>query len=684
MITTIHHFNIRSFAGVAMLGILLPAAARSQDATWFTDVSAPLGFSVAHAGAMIGLDVNNDDYPDLITLYGNDGWKLYINEDDPNSNNIKDRIFVDATTGSGLDQVALKDLACAADFNNDGNVDLVTNCWYHDLTSDCQPNPDLGSRCHLLLGDGQGHFTVFANSGLEALGPMAATGLPALDYDGDGNLDLYIATHFTSWCGTAQPNYLMRGNGDGTFTDVSTSSGINTSQQDPSKPWLAAPSYRALFGANATDWNNDCKPDILTAPYESTGYNFTAINGQYPTAADTQNTAGYGNLFQNNGDGTFGDVGVTANYNVHFLWGDNGQGMVPWAAMPADYDNDGDIDFLVLEVHGGSGASEGRSAIFTNQGAAGNYALVPEPGRITRKAPQSTHHGDHNGFWTDFDNDGLVDLVVGDAVYIPASDRMFFCRQDSTHHFTDITKDLGFISGNTASTISDRIRRPSVMIPMDYDMDGDDDIFKAPYNADDSLNFLVLRNDAADLHHYLKVKLLAPAGVNKSCIGARVSVTAGGVKQTREIYADQGSWTNEYPFILNFGLKNNALVDTVDVRWPNGSCSHTVVTNVEADRFVRISESGISSIEENVPANVFGLSPNPVSDELHLAFQQTMRPLIGVYNCLGEKVLSLNVTQQTSSFDLVVSTLQNGVYWITVTDEKGIVAKKSFVKMGVR
>src|SRR5437868_6547903 len=138
-------------SSLAVIFCFCSFTASSQDATWFIDVSVQLGFSITHAGAIIGLDVNNDDYPDMITLYGNNSWKLYINQDDPNSTNPHDRIFVDATSSSGLDQVEYKDLACAADFNNDGNVDLITNCWYHDLTSDCQPNPDLGYRCRLLL-----------------------------------------------------------------------------------------------------------------------------------------------------------------------------------------------------------------------------------------------------------------------------------------------------------------------------------------------------------------------------------------------------------------------------------------------------------------------------------------------------------------------------------------------------
>jgi hypothetical protein len=636
----------------------------SQDNTWFKDVTSQLGFDVVHAGGIVGLDVNNDNYPDLITMYGDNSqkpeWRLYINTQAPGSNNPRERVFVDATDQSGLFEAGrVQQLMSAGDFNNDGNIDIVINAWFHDSTvqgSVCVPNPDNGSRLHLLLGDGRGRFTLKANSGLEALGPLSGTGLPTLDFDRDGNLDLFVATHYNNWCyAVPQQNYLLKGNGDGTFTDVSQQSGI-------------ANPPRSLFGANIADWNNDCHMDILTAPYEA---------------------AGYGNLFRNNGDGTFTDVAVAANYNPHFMPGDNGQPMVPWAAMPCDYDNDGDIDFLVLLVHGGTSNNEGRSSIFTSSGAAGNYQLTPELDRIIRKSPKNTHHGDHNGFWSDFNNDGLVDLVVGDAAYTlsPATDgqRMFFCLQDSGHRFTDITQELGFISGLMTSQINDKIRRPSVMLPIDYDMDGDDDIFKAPYNSDDSMNFLVLRNDIGDRQHYVKIKLLAPPGVNKSCIGARITVKAGGVKQMREIYGGQGSWTNQYPFIQNFGLGGSTYIDTIEVRWPNAACTRTVVTNIPADQFIVINEQGLytQTPSPHPDQKDFTVFPNPLrGDVLHVQFRDArQKGLIEVYDGYGRKLAQVAADGSRATYEVPVRNMSPGLYWVRVTggtSVRGMV--KSFLK----
>ena len=267
---------------VTSIFLNLSSVVFSQDNTWFIDKTTDLGLSSFPPGGVMGLDMTNDGYPDLLSV-SSAGCAIYINTDDPNSANPLDRIFVDATAGSGLNITNVPiQMASAADFNNDGNIDIITNVW--------APSSDSTSRCHIFMGDGSGHFTLKSNSGLEALGGMSGTALPILDFDKDGNLDLFIRTHYETGTGTVMPNYLMKGNGDGTFTNVSTSSGI-ASVVDP------------LFGANIADWNNDCNQDILTAPYLD---------------------AGFGDLWKNNGNNTFTNVATSIGYNPHWMTGDAG------------------------------------------------------------------------------------------------------------------------------------------------------------------------------------------------------------------------------------------------------------------------------------------------------------------------------------------------------------------------
>jgi hypothetical protein len=531
----------------------------SQNKSWFTDVTTHAGLDSIMNYFMYVSDVNNDNYPDILLEAGSqtpNQLRLFINIQNHQSTNSFDRIFREETESSGINPPGtIADLAGMADVNNDGYTDIVTVTYYYDRLPDCTLNPDNGARCEVLLNDGKGHFAIKPNNGLHELGPIPGSSLSFLDYDKDGNIDLFIGTHYSSWCetyGVEFPNYLMRGNGDGTFTDVSEKAGIRKT-------------IRALFGSNIGDWNNDGWQDILTCPYEAEGL---------------------GDLFKNNGDCTFTDVSGQANYNPHFIKGDRGQGMVPWAAEPYDFDNDGDIDILFLLIHGGADEWEGRSSFFINQGKVNNYLLVPDRSRIVRKNPQSSHHGDNQGRFFDIDNDGLSDLAMSECVYKPLTDRLFIFRQDSTHTFIDITSELGFITDTSAASIDRRILSPHAIEPVDFDLDGDDDLLVAKYPV--NKNFILLRNDIGNKNNWVSVKLNAPEGVNKSCIGARITLKSGKLIQMRDIYAGQGNFGAQQPFILTFGLGNRKKIDRIEVRWPDKNSTVTVVKNVKVNQLIEI------------------------------------------------------------------------------------------------
>ncbi len=362
------------------------------------------------------------------------------------------------------------------------------------------------------------------------------------------------------------------------------------------------------------------------------------------------------------------------------------------------------MDYLVLEVHGANNIGSqynypafpgnGITCIFTNLGPDSNYKLSPNVTQITRNNPKNITHGDHNGFWSDFNNDGWLDLVVGDAAYdesqygYPDNQRMFFELQDTTtHHFRDITHELGFITGTNvdsivSSSILHKIRRPSVMLPVDYDLDGADDIFKCPYNTPGD-SVLVLHNNVGTRNNHITIKLIAPSGVNKSCIGARIRVVSGNLKQMKDVYGCQGSQTNEYPFIQNFGLGKRTHIDTIDVRWPNNDCTHTIITNVGVNQFLRIDSAGIAGIMPvgpNAPNN-FTLYPNPdAGSNLNVKFQGPINPFIEIYNELGQQVADYK-PGYASSFSLPVNNLPAGLYFVHIIGgPNGTVLTKSFVK----
>jgi len=107
-------------------------------------------------------------------------------------------------------------------------------------------------------------------------------------------------------------------------------------------------------------------------------------------------------------------------------------------------------------------------SFFINQSEINKYLLVPDVNRITRKDPQSSHHGDNQCRFFDIDNDGLTDFALTECVYKPLTDRLFIFKQDTTHHFTDITAELGFINDSSAASINQIIRIPHAIEPVGY------------------------------------------------------------------------------------------------------------------------------------------------------------------------------------------------------------------------
>jgi len=247
---------------------------------------------------------------------------------------------------------------------------------------------------------------------------------------------------------------------------------------------------------------------------------------------------------------------------------------------------------------------------------------------------------------------------------------MFFEFQDTlTHDFDDITQALGFCD-STAGTIAEDIRRPSVMLPVDFDLDGDDDILKMPYSSPDSIT--LFRNNIGNKNNHITIKLVggkgSNAGANYDCIGARIYVRSGNIKQMKEIYGDQGQWTNQYPFIQNFGLGKRTVVDTIEVRWPDNNCTRYKMTNVAANQFITIyydSTTSIMPVGPNTPNN-FQIYPNPdFGANINVKFQGPVNPFIEIFNDLGQQVADFK-PGYSSSFSLPINNLPAGLYFMHV------------------
>jgi hypothetical protein len=628
----------------------------AQDPSWFKNATSTLGLNGVTAFRMHVIDVNNDNYPDFVVVRdGNlateDPLRIYLNVKDTSSSNVVDRMFLDVTPNSGAnsgvdpaDTGHQATTVAFADINNDGNMDMVTGNYYHRIEN----YTDVGDRCESYLGDGTGKFKIVPSNGLHDLGLINPSGMSFLDYDKDGKIDLFIAVWFKD--DTQQiwdHGYLMKGNGDGTFANVSEASGISTVLEP-------------MYGCTAVDWNNDGWPDITTSPYCRDG----------------------GRLWKNNGDGTFSDVSLTVNYNCQFMYGDGGapQDMCMWGNMPEDFDNDGDMDFYFSLVHGGNGPGEGHSTIVMNSGQSNNYHLDTSMSRITWDNPKASHRGDYDASWFDMDNDGLEDLVQTQGSYVVSpAPRLYLLKQKSNNRFDDVTQELGLLSTGTVTAY----KSTHAVEVLDLELDGDDDIIFTSLNAGNPVYFL--RNDVGSHNNWVAIKLNAPAGVNKNSIGARIKIWFGNTCRTREVSAGKGNQSGQQPFILLFGLGSNSKIDSIKVEWPSNPTSVTTIKDfaIPINQMLIIDRYGISPPNDKI--NDLLVYPNPAKDYVVLQTSSNSDQKIQnveLYDLLGNRVNNIIIYHSSSELAFCsIGGIAAGYYIVKISNDSGYSVKKSFLKI---
>ncbi len=651
--------------------ILLSIFIKAQNPGWFIDVTKEVGLADAHGTKILFVDVNNDNYPDLLWGEGNlikNRYSIYLNVPNPNKNSPFKRVFIDFTEESGINQNRnpektgrVVDVTAMADVNNDGYIDLVTSIYYHRLQM-YQGENDPGDRSEVLLNDGSGRFKLVENSGLNKLklidtlpeGLINATGIAFLDFDYDSNIDMYISTWFSDYAanlanqgiGHKMPDALLKGNGDGTFTFV-PNSGIEKV-------------FEPMYGVNVTDWDNDGWQDIITSPYCRSG----------------------GSLFKNMRNGKFIDYSWEAGYSAQKIKGDNGQALCQWEAQPADFDNDGDMDLLQILVHGGNDPNEGRTVISVNQGPDSGYTFKWELDRLRRDAPKSTtHYGDMGGTWFDIDNNTRLDVAIGTIGYINKEQnintqgqvRLYILKQNDSAYFDDITKVIG---------LYETMKECHSMEPCDYDLDGDMDLLVSQLVYDtlivdvkesiqSRMQIKLLQNQIGNRNNWISVKLDPTANCNRSAIGARITVYSDTIAQIREIQAGLGHFSGQQHFIQTFGVLMQQ-VDSLVVRWPNKQLQTTTVYNPEINTIIEIGEKWkkrtIKTYTDKAPLiafeNPFILFPRTnvnATDTAYFIIKNT-----------GDSTLTVSSIQLTEDFDKVFELLVDKPFNLEPNDYRQI------------
>jgi hypothetical protein len=282
------------------------------------------------------------------------------------------------------------------------------------------------------------------------------------------------------------------------------------------------------MGAASADFDNDGWPDIYVA-------------------CDSAPSL----LYRNNHDGTFREVGVPSGC----AFDENGVALSGMGVAVADYDGDGRLDLARTNF------SEQVTSLYRNYG---NGAFEDASARaglgVNRK-----YLGFGVGF-LDYDNDGWKDLFLANGhVYSQISNRNLHISYKEPKV---LYRNLGGgrfedVSSKAGTAIADlNIARGCAL--GDFDNDGDVDVIVNNLGGPPSL----LRNDGGNKNNWVMVKCLG-ARSNRSAIGTRVKVTAGGRSQIDEVMSGS-SYYSQNDLRLHFGLGEAKKVDDIEISWPSG------------------------------------------------------------------------------------------------------------------
>jgi len=493
-------------------------------------------------------DYDGDGREDILLLNGRQ-WPGSRQAPEPTMRlyrNLGDGTFADVTEAAGLNVPIYGMGFAAADFDNDGDQDLIVTGYRQTL---------------FFINNGDGTFTE-ATHKVGIQDGKWGTAVAFFDYDRDGFLDLVIG-YYVEWdpdkekdlaCtyGTPAKDYcavryfkgqgldLYRNLGDGRFALVTRSAGLETRDA-------------RVLGLTVLDYNDDGWPDLFVA------------NDTTPSL-----------LYRNRGDGTFEEIGVRSGIVLD-------EGGVAYAGMGVDaayVKNDGQLCIAI-----GNFAGEPTTLhCQVKRGETYAHELFAELSHLAGIGRATLRFVTFGLFFFDVDLDGFDDLfMVNGHVFneerlrhIPYAQRPQLFRNLGTGKFQEVVPSEG-------TALSRRIIGRGAAYA-DYDGDGDLDILLTENQGPAYL----LRNDTVRRGHYLRVKTRGSRS-NRDGIGAKVRVyTGSGVLQ--KMVRTGSSYLSQSELTLTFGLGSSPSIEKVQIIWPSGMVDELKGVAVDTTLLVREGE----------------------------------------------------------------------------------------------
>jgi len=531
-----------------------PAKSPASPTPSFRDVGVQAGLDFIHVNGasnekflpeIIGpgglfLDFDNDGWLDVFLVDGGSfadptvarraRHRLYRNR--------RNGTFEDVTDASNIRHREYGMGACAGDIDNDGLIDLyITNV-----------GPNV-----LYRNTGGGRFAEVPSAG-GAGSALWSTSCAFVDIDRDGDLDLFVTNYVDTsranqFCGFAgppairdychplvyppSPNVLYRNNGKGAFEDISTQAGIA--------------SYRGNgLGVAVSDVDDDGWPDIFVA------------NDSTPNF-----------LFHNNKNGSFSEIAGLAGVAV----ASDGKARAGMGTAFGDFSGTGHLGLVVTnhetEMH----------SLFLNLGGQlfSDVTIHSGVGPVTRP---------YVGFgvvFFDYDNDSRLDIAIVNGNVMANvgqlrsrgkfAQRKLLLR-NTGDRFVDVTKEAG--PGFSLEGVG------RALAAGDVDNDGDLDLLVM--NNGDRPNLLL--NEGGNAANALLVQTTGTT-TNRNGIGTRLTLTAGGQRQLREVQSGS-SFLAQNDLRAHFGLGRAARAERLEIRWPDGASE--VVEDLPVNHIVAVRQ----------------------------------------------------------------------------------------------